>query len=247
MELASKTTAPSTAPEKITSAITALQSALPELKETVSKQISSLQNALTDRLNGLDEKTTSLSGSLGDLRDRATKDAQTNVQTARAIAAAALKNDIDNGQSFEQSLETLVALADNDESLTALKAFAETGVPTTDQIKSSFEALKPQLFATLQEKPADDLSSRLLAGAKSLVKIQSLNPESNKGPDADIAAISSKLSNNDLIGAEIIWTQLPPQAKEVSSKWHDQIKARITVDGLISNTIQTYLISAKTQ
>ena len=164
-------------------------------------------------------------------------------QAARAIAAAAVKSDIDRGVPFTGSLETLVSVAGESESLTALAAYAESGVPTAAQLADGFEATGEAIIVAVTPKPKNDLASRLLAGAKSMVKIKPIAPETGSTPLAVVSQLETSIRTGDLEKASELWETLPDAGKEVSADWHKGVKARIAANVLVANSIQSFLLS----
>ncbi len=219
----------------------------PDGLKTTRKTIADLQVSVTEQLDGIVKDATSLSQSIHKVQKQAEINKQANNEVAKSIAAAIVKNDIDSGNPFTRSLGVLSSLSPGDETLKLLEDYADSGVPTAGQLSKTFASIKPALLSSLAETPADDLTSRLLAGAKSMVKVESLNPDVSDNPSAPITQIEAALINSDLIAAEKSWAKLPRQAKDVSLGWHKDIRARIAVNGLISKTLQSYLLSTASQ
>ncbi len=192
----------------------ALQSSLTELSQSTDTRIA----ALTDRLeNGADRVA------------------------AQALAAAALKRDVDLGVPFGGTLDTLKSVTDNTDALEPLTAYAETGVPTLIALRNRFDAVADDMRAAVAPAPADDsLASRLLAGARGAVQVRR-SGESDEGIEGGITAINTALAAGKTADADAAWQALPDAAKTVSRKWHDDLTARLTASRLVSDVVDNSL------
>lgn len=223
---------------------------------TLSDQIAGLEPRLVavdslkgrlDDVAGQIEKATSTSSDqsakLAALENRIANGA--DQKAALAIAAAALKSDIDRGVSFSASLDTMVSVAGSDQDFAGLRPFAETGVATATALAAEFDReTSDAILSTLNKAADDSLSSQLLAGARSLVKVRPIKPLEGDTPDALISQIYDALSGGDLAKAASLWDKLPDEGKSVSQGWHDRLVARLTTDTLIEKTLKSYLLSS---
>lgn len=222
--------------------------ALEDRVDGVEKQSNTYVN-LPERIAALETELGSIAGqiagqksALDELQTKANDGSQE--KAARAIAAAALKSDIDRGIPFAQSLANLKSLADKPDELAALDLFSETGVPTAEALSTGFTLLEDGLIEAITPKAGDDLASRLAAGAKSLVKVRPINPESGDGPVALVSLISKKLEDGKLTEASELWSQLPEAGQTLSREWHDGLQARLLANTLVAKTVQSYLSSS---
>ena len=160
---------------------------------------------------------------------------------AQALAAAALKRDIDLGVPFGGTLDTLHSVSPDTTALDPLTAYADTGVPTLATLQDRFEAVADEMRAAIAPAPADDsLTARLLAGARGAVQVRR-SGEGDNGIEDDIAAIDNAITTGDLTGADAAWQALPDPAKAASSGWHDDLTARLTAYRLVSEVVDNSL------
>ncbi|NKB51568.1 MAG: hypothetical protein GKR97_04985 [Rhizobiaceae bacterium] len=232
------------------------QNTIPELGSRLSAlesqvvKLSSLASALDEMQAGLAANSQSIkqqSGAINQLRAKQDLPNQAEKLAARSVAAAALKGDIDRGLPFADSLNILKKLSVDDASLTRLDDYAASGIPTSSQLSLSFQPLSEAIISATDPKPDDDLTSRLLAGVKSFVKVKARKPIEGTTPFAIVSQISEALKNDDLSTASKLWSSLPEAGKSVSSQWQDQLQSRIIADELISNSVQSFLQSTATQ
>lgn len=247
--------------------IAALQSALPGLKKDVDDQI----EALNQKLSMVEQQTgelTTLKSNIDDLKTslsvsaEATKAQQAAIATletkigdkasaeqraAQAIAATALKSEIDQGLPFKESLQTLVNLVGGSDELTKLGEFSESGVPTIAKLTSEFEGVGEAIVKSLAPKPNDDLTSRLLAGAKAFVKVKTTQTLEGSSPEALVSQIFASLVAGELQKASDLFATLPQEGQDIAQDWHGKLQSRLQANSLVANTVQSFLLSGPTR
>ncbi len=241
--------------------ITAALASIAALKSQIAKleTASSATADVAKRIEGVEQSTAELSsvkqelaklqtaletqnGSIADLA----KSVETgpDKKAAMAIAAAALKADVDRGLPFTGPLQTLQGVAGPDSDFSELTKFAEQGVPSTVAIANEFQSKVSDAILVAMAPPADNsLTSRLLAGAKSLVKVKQLSPVTGDTPEAVLSRIQAALSASKLQTASKEWQQLPEAGQAVSKEWHEKLLSRIAVNNLIDTTVRNFLMS----
>lgn len=166
---------------------------------------------------------------------------------ARAVAAAALKSDIDRGVPFAATLSVMQQFMPGNPSLEALSAYATKGVPTAAQLQQGFDALTAEILTASNPVPEDNLSARLVAGLKSFVTVKPRSRIDGTTPLAIASQISDSLKNGELGSAADLWNTLPQEGQAVSQLWKDQLMARIEADRLAAQSLQSALSSTATQ
>lgn len=157
---------------------------------------------------------------------------------ARAIAAAALKAAIDRGGPFQPELDTFANVAPDDPAVADLKNFAQTGVPSRADLIRQVSDVATAIVATAQtDDPNQSWSSRLMAGAKSLVQVRPVGNVPGDSIDAIAARFEDKVRNGDLPGAVTEWNGLPDAAKSASAAFKQSLEARIRVEDLVSDAL----------
>ncbi|MGI9355584.1 MAG: hypothetical protein ACR2PF_10550 [Rhizobiaceae bacterium] len=178
------------------------------------------------------------------LRDRVENGA--DKRAATAIAAAALKNDIDSGEPFATALSNLKAFSPGMLELESLDFFAQKGVPTIAQLSAEFGG---SVSGTILEATApvenDSLASRLAAGARSLVEVKPIGVVDGKTPEARVSQIAEALKNGDLLKASETWATLPDAGREASARWHTRLQARLTANSIVKSTVENILNSSR--
>ncbi len=230
-------------------AISELITRLSALEGQVVK-LSPLSSALNELQSGLASTSQSLkqqSEVIIQLKAKQDLPNQAEKLAARSVAAAALKDGIDRGLPFADSLNILKKLSAEDASLARLDKYAAIGIPTSSQLSASFQSASEAIISATDPKPDNDLTSRLLAGVKSFVKVKARKPVEGTTPFAIVSQMSEALKNDDLAAASSLWKSLPEAGQTASSEWQDQLQSRIIADELISNSVQSFLQSTATQ
>lgn len=206
--------------------------------EQATAELASVKEELSKLQSALDTQSTSISQLANSVETGPDKKA------AMAIAAAALKADVDRGLPFTEPLKTLQAIAGPDADFAELTKFAEQGVPNIVSIANEFQSTVSDAILVTMAPPTDNsLTSRLLAGAKSLVKVKQLSPVTGDTPEAVLSRIQAALSASKLQTASKEWQSLPEAGQAVSKEWHDKLLSRIAVNNLIDTTVRSFLMS----
>ena len=219
--------------------------------DTLKQQVGALQaglqsdsNAVQSLQSGLDAVKTTLATGQQDVQNRiATIEDKLNtpgkdVAVARAISAAALKSAIDRGESFASELSTYLGVAPENAKIGALKTFADTGVPTQEELADMFSQDADAIIAASAPPPPEgNIFNRLVDSAKGLVSVRPVGDvEGDTVPDI-VARIENALTEGDLKKAESEWETLPAASKQASQTFADGLKARIEADDLVSETL----------
>ena len=136
---------------------------------------------------------------------------------------------------------TLRRLAPDDKLLGELEIYGQKNIPTASQLLREFNGLTSPILDTLETKSDGSLSSRLVAGVKKFVKVRPTAPVKGDSPKALVSQILDALEKGELQRASDRWKRLAENAQAVSAQWHEKLLARITVNDLISKTVQSYL------
>ncbi len=210
--------------------------------------------ALQEKLNSVASTTQSLAQTSNDtlstiteLKKQSTLMAKIDKQSASAIAAAALKSDIDRGLPFSDSLNRLKSIAGDKIAFASLANYADKGVPTVGQLADQFHQLEDLIITALLPKPKDDFVSRLMASAKSLVKTKSIKAVDGSSPRALVSQISAGLNAGDLQRSAKVWATLPKPGQNASQQWYEDLSARIAADTLVSKTLQSFILTNTSQ
>ncbi len=205
--------------------------------ETVEGNVKTVENTLgeaAEKVNGLGERLSALETAVNTPR----KDEQ---RVARAMAAAGLKTAIDSGRGFGDALALYEGLANDAEAVAALKAHADSGIPTISALKASFAPLADKMLQATSKKDDKSIMGKILNNARSLVKVKTIGVMEGDSPAAIVSRIEAGLDTADLGAVVKEWETLPEAAKAVSGNWIGQVKARVDADALLTNLLRQFM------
>ncbi|SIT57649.1 putative phage tail protein [Mesorhizobium prunaredense] len=164
-------------------------------------------------------------------------------KVALAIAASALKAALDRGAPFAAELETFAAIAPDAPEIAALRAYAETGVPTRSQIATEMPAAANAMVAA--SEPVDQNAGflqNLLSSAQSLVKVRPIGAVEGAGAPEAVARMEVAVTQGDYAKALSEYDTLPEAVKAAGADFAGKLKARIEVekqvDALIASAMK---------
>lgn len=200
---------------------------------TLESEISQASEAFSDISN----RVSALDARIGDAEAKIT-DSGSNISVAKAIAVAGLKSAIDRGGSFMSELEAYATVVPDSDIVVELRNYAAGGVPTINQLTDTFPAVANKIVATGQGLAEDSsIADRLMASARSLVQIRPKGEVAGETPGAIAARIEERLKAGNLSAALTQWGTLPDAAKQVSTDFADQMRARLSVDEMVANAL----------
>jgi hypothetical protein len=129
-------------------------------------------------------------------------------------AAEALRQAMQRGAPFGAEVAALEALGVKPEQIASLKALAERGVPSAQQIAGAFQPLAME--AARAGQPAATGLMALLGG---IVKSRSTGPGSADSPDGLVAAMEAALRRGDVTAALAAWARLPDASRKATEAW----------------------------
>lgn len=210
-----------------------LSSALGELRASLDTQLKSVSKPadVSAAVSPVASKVAALEQSVASV----VKSEETRKENAERIVLSLelqnLKRALDRGQGYAGELAAVTKAAQGKLDLSALERFKDTGVATLPALKAEF---RPVMNAVIDAdtEPADgSVIDRLLAGAKSIVRVRKVDPGADDtSAEAVVARIETAL-NDDRLGDVIAEaTTLPPRAQGPIRDWLEKVTARHSVD-----------------
>ncbi|MBU2329664.1 MAG: hypothetical protein KJ755_20285 [Alphaproteobacteria bacterium] len=216
----------STAPAADPSAVEALKTQLVAAEQAIE----SLRSEIASNKQAMDESATRLSEA-----ERKLEEPRSDIEMARAIALAGLKTAIDRGGPFLSELDALKSVSPEDPSVASLTPLASTGVPSRSDLTREFGQVAEDILAAINQRAAGEgWTDRLIASARSLVKVRPVGNVEGDSPEAIVARVENKLQNGDLKGAALEWELLPGAGKQASSDFVTKLKNRIEAEERVS-------------
>lgn len=157
---------------------------------------------------------------------------------ALSIAASALKAAIDRGQPFAAELETLAAISPNLPQLGPLRAHAEAGVASREDLAAQIDEAANAMIAA--DSPADENAGyldQLWNSAASLVTVRPVGSIEGAGVPETVARMEAALKAGNLGKALAEYETLPENAKAAGKDFAARVKARLDVETLADQAI----------
>ncbi len=181
-------------------------------------------DALATRLAGLEASTKQIGQQL-------TRIASTSSpgNTQRAVVALALNSAVGRGAPYPRELAALDPAAAGPGALDALKAFADTGVPSAATLARELAAVMPAALKAVDAPVSGGgLLERLQSSAARLVRVQPNPQESQPGdePAAVLSRVQAKATRGDIAGALADAAKLPATARAPLEPWIKRAETR---------------------
>jgi len=213
---------------------------------TVRDSLRGMETTVNEGLAALGARMDAAESTLSEAQDRLAEGGADSTVVARAIAAAGLKSAIDRGSAFATELEAYASVAGEDDTVTMLRDFAASGVPTVTQLADGFGAVANRIVATGQGLDENaSFGDRLMSSARSLVQVRPVGEAEGETPGAIAARVEIRLKDGNLDGALAEWETLPDPAKAASADFMDRVRARQTVDSLVAGALASAMSAAR--
>lgn len=228
------------APQDVSAAIRPLDEKLSDLQQKLDAAVNSAEKeraALESRIAVLESGISKLGSAVENQAGRP--------DMARAIAAAALKSAIDRGDPFMTELETYAAIAGESAEIGSLRNLAAAGVPTQSELAKDIAERASGIIASAEPVAPDaGVVDRLLASARSLVKVRPVGEVEGESASAIVARMEADINAGDLQAALGEYESLPEPAKTAAGPLAEKIRARLTADTIIASSVAGALAPA---
>jgi hypothetical protein len=181
-------------------------------------------DALAKRLAGLEASTRQI----GEQLTRIAK-ASSPGNTRHAVVALALNAAVERGGPYARELAAIEPAAAGPGALDALKAFADTGVPSAATLARELAGVMPAALKAAAAPASGGLFERLQSNAERLVRIRPVAQEPQGGdPAATLGRVEVKTAHGDIAGALAEAAKLPATVRAPLEPWLKRAQARET-------------------
>ena len=198
--------------------VDALESELAELKSGAADL-----NALDDRLVKIE---TAFAAPKSEARVAASEGVANRGGAAEAILAISLNARLNAGAPFAEELAALARLKADEGKLSALRPFADAGVPTPAALAVGFAKVAPSVIAAATPASGGGVMDRLLDHMRKLVRVRRLGEVAGDDVEALASRVSAALARGDLSAALDVYRRLPDAARQASADWGKAAEAR---------------------
>ncbi|MGE0629400.1 MAG: COG4223 family protein, partial [Hyphomicrobiaceae bacterium] len=135
------------------------------------------------------------------------------------------------GTPFAADLAELSNVAGSKLDLSALERYKNSGVPSTVELTREFHNTANAIIDADSQTKDASWTDRLLAGAKSIVKVRRVDaPADDNSAEAIVARMEKSLKSERLGDVLIEAAKLSPKAAQPARGWLDKIGARAAVE-----------------
>ena len=205
---------------------------------TETKSLASETQGLAARLGDAETQLatlTELNTRVQELEDTAAEAPGGEVGAAAlTLALAQLRDALRSTGPFEQELGVVSRLAADEpqllEALAPLSDKANSGVPTLEQLQSSFSTVARQAAAAASSGEDEGWSGGVMRRLSNVLTVRPVGETEGEDAGAVIARAEVKLNGGDLAGAEQELAALSGPAGEAVSGWRSQASLRLAAD-----------------
>jgi hypothetical protein len=151
-----------------------------------------------------------------------------------SLELANLKRVIESGQSYASELDAVRKVAGGRVDLGVLERFKEEGVPTDADLSREFRPVMNAVIDADTEPVDGSVVDRLIAGAKSVVRVRRVSHEpDDKSAEAVVARMDAALKEGQLGGVIELARTVPQRASAPLQDWLAKVEARYAVSRAI--------------
>jgi hypothetical protein len=168
------------------------------------------------------------------LKSEADRTANANANATQMLVAlelANLKRAIDRGDSYAEELARAKKLGGFTLNFTALERYMNEGAATPQELAKSFRKVADAMLDAEAEPAGATLLDRLLAGARSIVRVRkSGHAADDTSLEAIIGRMESAIKDGRLAEVLANAKKLPPKAALAGEDWIKKVEARQAVE-----------------
>lgn len=224
----------------------ALKRDLEGLKGEISSELKKVARPeqVADALKPVDSRLAALESNVqGVVRGEADRRANAE-RIVLALELGNLKRTVDRGAPYAAELAEVRRAAGPRIDLTTLERHKDKGVPTITELAREFRGLAHTIIEADATPANASVTERLLAGAKSVVRIRRVDQGTDDaGVEAVVARIEANVKDGKLPEAVAEAGKLSPKALAPAREWLDKVEARAAVERAVA-AIEVELKSA---
>ena len=213
----------------------ALQAAVENLKADLERGLQGAARAadlppLAGRVAALDKEL------VGFIKTEADRSANGS-RVVLALELSNLKRAIERGSGFAAELAAAKSVAGDKLNLARFDRYANEGLPPLSELTASFRKVANAMLDA-ENEPADaPFFERMLAGARSIVRIRKLGHSAEDDSlEATIARMETALKENRLGDVIAYAKKLPPKAALAGEDWLNRVEMRYSVEQALAAT-----------
>ena len=207
-----------------------LKAALEALKSSVAKP-----SDVTSAVTPVTEKLVTLEANLQNVLN-SEEDRRSNTERiVLSLELQNLKRALDRGQKYGPELAEVQKAANGKLDLSVLEKFKDAGVPTLPDLARDYRATANALIDADADSAEGSVVDRLIAGAKSVVRVRKVSHNADdKSAEAIAGRMELALKEGRLTGVIEEAKALSPKAKDSATPFLEKVAARASVDSSVA-------------
>ena len=242
LQSAAASSGDSAAAEALTLRLTALSDEIKQQGEKFDAEIAELKtsaaadgegasalaaaDALKQRTDSLEAEIAKLSTDMRASGPARTTAGDSEQGAALALAFEALRRAVASGDAYSDQLDLLRAYAPDSLDLTAISAYAETGVPRARDLLQELPAVLEKASEAAEKADDETFLDRVVSNAQSIVRIRRIGPEEGDGMSAVLSRIDADMRASDLTGVLREARNLKGPALDAMKPWLAKAESR---------------------
>ncbi len=207
----------------------ALTSSLNGLKGTVEKQLSEAD--VVSAVTPVSEKIAALETTITEVIKNETARKTSTERVVASLELGNLKRQLDRGEPYASELATVSSVLKGKVNLSSLDKFKDKGIPSASALQAGFSPLVNKIIDAGQVPAEGSVIERLMASAKSAVRVRKISHDPNDQSSEAIAGrIEAALQSGKLDGALALAKSLPAPSRAAAANWIAQLEARQAID-----------------
>ncbi|MBR2535149.1 MAG: hypothetical protein IKE66_03655 [Hyphomicrobium sp.] len=210
---------------------TAVRSELQALQSTAAKpnDVAAAVKPVGDKLAAIEARVTTLQ-TAEDERKRNSE------RILLSLELQNLKRALDSGEGYASELAAVAKASSGKFDLAPLEAFKNDGVPPPATLAKDFRTVANDAIDAETEPAEGGVMDRLIAGAKSVVRVRKANHDADdKSTEAIVGRMENAMKDGRFEEALTESQQLPPKAQASAKPFLDRVAARVSVDRAVAS------------
>jgi hypothetical protein len=205
----------------------ATTSVAPGALDALQKKVAEIETELANARSKIEGEIKTVRGDVTSAQDRIAKAAASDRATRLALSATALRNAVVSGAPYAAELAQAKSLSADAKTLAPLDRFAQSGLPTKNQLANELVKLIPTMRkAAGAKKTSSSFLERLQANANKLVRITPVEGPAGNDVSDVLARIEAEAAHADITNALADLAKLPDNVRAPANDWIAKAKAR---------------------
>ncbi|MEM9810283.1 MAG: hypothetical protein AAF788_03565 [Pseudomonadota bacterium] len=196
--------------------------------QQTEQRLAQIQSSLTQQQEASQAQISALDNRISQIQTRDINVARTG---ALLIALSELGDNIDSGRPFRRQLNAVEAIAGNRTPLSSIRPYAEDGIPTNDQLRSSFSETARNALAAEAKGEASGIFETMIANISGLFTIRPVGDVEGDSTGAIIARAEQHVKADDMNAAAKELSSLEGSAKTEFASWIAAAEAKAAAEG----------------